>query len=348
MMDVHQKYLEGGEIIYAPKVDSLVFRNGKGRTQLWFWLLESPNVRSVDIYWNAYADSLIVPVTPSAGLDSMAVYIPLKEERTYTFYVRTTDIFGNHSLSEMGSATSYGSIYESTLTNRGVKNAETAGSITTVQWYGIADDYIYSEIRYTGVNSEVQIARTLPNEESTSVSDAKAGSTWAHRSLYVPTNSIDTFYLEWEPITPTIAPAKFDKSSWSIIAFSDERADDGGGVTMIINNSLDDFWHSQWGPDEPLPHWAIIDMGAPKTIVKIDTYRRNNTKTVEYYVCNELPADLNLDAWTKIAGGSSWSDNKLTLNATADVPVRYLLIYLPDSENPPYTTIREIDVFGYE
>ncbi|MDR0699812.1 MAG: DUF4998 domain-containing protein, partial [Tannerella sp.] len=126
MMSVHQEYLEGGEKIYAPKVDSLVFYNGKDRIQLWFWLLEAPNVRSVDIFWNAYADSLIIPVTPSAGLDSMAVYIPLKDERAYTFYVRTTDIFGNHSLSEMGSATSYGAIYLSALTNRGVKSAETA------------------------------------------------------------------------------------------------------------------------------------------------------------------------------------------------------------------------------
>jgi hypothetical protein len=50
MMDTHQKYLEGGEKIYAPKVDSLVFHNGKGRAQVWFWLLESPNVRSVDIF----------------------------------------------------------------------------------------------------------------------------------------------------------------------------------------------------------------------------------------------------------------------------------------------------------
>jgi hypothetical protein len=145
---------------------------------------------------------------------------------------------------------------------------------------------------------------------------------------------------------PTLDP-KFDKSSWSVIAFSDERADDGGGVTMIINNSLDDFWHSQWGPDAPLPHWAIIDMGAPRTIAKIETYRRNDTKTVEYYVCNDLPADFSLDAWTKIAGGDSWSDNKLTFEVTTAVPCRYLLVYLPDSNNPPHINIKEIDVYEF-
>jgi hypothetical protein len=214
MMDVHQEYLEGGEKIYAPKVDSLVFRNGKGRVQLWFWLLEAPNVRSVDIFWNAYADSLIVPVTPSALLDSIEVYIPLKEERTYTFYVRTTDIFGNHSLSEMGSATSYDSIYESALTNRLVKGAfKKSGSVATeVQWYGIADDYIYSEVRYTDINNRERIVRVLPNESYSYCPEAKTGSTYEHRSLYMPVNSIDTFALEWTPFVPTLDP-RYDKSS---------------------------------------------------------------------------------------------------------------------------------------
>jgi hypothetical protein len=241
MMDAHRKYIEGGEIIYAPKVDSLVFHNGKGRAQLWFWLRESPNVKSVDIFWNSYADSLIVPVMPSTGLDSMAVYIPLPEERAYSFYVRTADIFGNRSLSEMGSATSYGSIYESTLTNRGVKSAETAGSTTEIQWYGTADDYVYSEVRYIGVSNDEQTVRALPDESSTLCPDAKTGSTYEHRSLYVPTNSIDTFYMEWAPISPVIAPAKFDKSLWSVIDWSDEEATDGGGAETLINDNLADY-----------------------------------------------------------------------------------------------------------
>jgi hypothetical protein len=203
-MDVHQQYIEGGEKIYAPKVDSLVFRNGKGRAQVWFWLLESPNVRSVDIFWNSYTDSLIVPVTPSTGLDSMEVYVPLAEERSYTLYIRTTDIFGNHSLSETGSATSYGAIYESTLANRGVRKVIMTDFTTEIQWYGIADDYVCSEVRYTGVNNEVQIVRALPNETSTPCPNAKAGTAYEHRSLYLPPNSIDTFYMEWTDVLEEI------------------------------------------------------------------------------------------------------------------------------------------------
>jgi hypothetical protein len=46
---------------------------------------------------------------------------------------------------------------------------------------------------------------------------------------------------------------------------------------MIIDNDFDNFRHSQWRAEDGqlplpgLPHWAIIDMGAPETIAKIDT-----------------------------------------------------------------------------
>jgi hypothetical protein len=353
MMDVHKEYIKGGEIIYSPKVDSLVFYNGKGRVQLWVWLLESPNVRSVDVFWNNYADSLIVPVTPSAGLDSVKIDVPLKEERSYTFYVRTTDIFGNHSLSEMASATMYDSIYASVLTNRGVKSgSQTCGEIE-IQWFGITDDYVYSEVRYTDVNDEVQIARVLPNETSTRIPDAKDGSTYTYRSLYVPTNSIDPFYTEWEPIEITPAPCKFDKSSWSVIACSDEQVDDGGGVVVIIDGNYSDgnYWHSHWsGWSQDPPHWAVIDMKIPRTIAQIVTYRRHNTQTVQYYISDTPDTDIAL--WTKIAEGkyndSNWEGNRvMTLDVSTAATGRYLMIYLPDSYGWPHIAIIEIDVYGF-
>jgi hypothetical protein len=352
MMDTHQKYLEGGEIIYAPKVDSLVFHNGKGRAQVWFWLLESPNVRSVDIFWNSYADSLSVPVTPSTGRDSLMAYVPLTEERSYTVYVRTTDIFGNHSLSEMGSATSYGAIYESTLANRGVKSAETVGSTIEIQWYGIADGYVYSEVRYTGVNGEVQTIRVLPNETSTSCPNAKAGSAYEHRSLYVPTNSIDTFYMEWTPITVSRAPVKLDKTGWTVET-SDEQTSDGGGKDMIIDGDYSDsrYWQSSWGPEVALPHWLIIDMKESREVTRIITLRRNigDTKTLQYFM-GDSP-DVNAGTWVKVVEGSygsSGGDHTITLDIAAPVSGRYLKLVMIDSYRVPYTSICEIDVYGYD
>jgi hypothetical protein len=372
MMDVHQKYIEGGEIIYSPKVNYLVSYNGKGRVQLQVWLLESPNVRSVDVFWNNYADSLIVPVTPSTGLDVVTVSIPLKEERSYTFYVRTTDIFGNHSLSEMISATSYDSVYASVLTNRGVNGSLACGE-TEIQWFGIADDYACSEVRYTGVNDEVQIVQVLPNETTTRISDAKAGSTYIYRSLYVPTNSIDTFYTEWEPIEITPALCKFDKSSWSVIAWSDAYTgggNDGGGVASLIDNNYSTpAWHSGRGGDynaSSFPYWFIIDMGSSREIAKIVTQFANAGRTAKMtcYISNSNNLTTQGDsdspitdpeacaAWgTKISDTEEWNDAISTVNMLSNATAgQYLLLYMYEAgpnDGDHHTNIYEIDVYGF-
>jgi hypothetical protein len=140
-----------------------------------------------------------------------------------------------------------------------------------------------------------------------------------------------------------------------LICCSDEEAVDGGGAVVLINgiypnDNANDFWQSEWRVSAaPLPHWAIIDMGVSKEIVKIDTYRRKsntNTKSVWYYAGND--PNPNADSWIEIAKGTYTSGDLMTLTATVSVTGRYLKIYLPDSNSVPYTSIAEIDVFGYE
>ncbi|MDR2425020.1 MAG: DUF4998 domain-containing protein [Prevotellaceae bacterium] len=125
-----------------------------------------------------------------------------------------------------------------------------SGLLAEIQWYGAPDDFFCSEIRYTDINSNTAIVRTFPNEMQTSCPNIKVGTEIETRSLYLPNNSIDTFYVEWERIVPVV---RFNKSGWSIVAFSDQREDDGGGVNSLIDDNLDNYWHSQWGPNAPLP-----------------------------------------------------------------------------------------------
>ena len=347
MNDRHRGYLEGGEKIYAPRVDSLCFFNGKNRVLMQFWLRESPNVRSVDVFWNSDADSLSVPVTPNPSRDSMEVFIPLAEEKSYTFYVRTTDMFGNHSLRVLGSATSLGDMYASLLTNRAVKSAQATGPVAEIQWYSAADDFFCTEVRYMDTGDELRTVRTFSGETLTRCPDPKPGSLYEYRSLYVPVNSIDTFYTEWERISPLI---RFDRTGWSIVSFSDQRADDGGGVNALLDGNLDTYWHSQWGPNAPLPHWAVIDMLGPKEIRRFDTYRKRgitHSKTVIYSVSDDPDPDAS--SWVKIAEGMfPASGDLLSLTVTATAQGRYLKIYLPDSNSTVLTTIAEIYVDGIE
>ena len=48
-MDIHEEYIEGGEIIYAPKPDSIAFIAGKERILFFCRTYNSPNVKSVNL-----------------------------------------------------------------------------------------------------------------------------------------------------------------------------------------------------------------------------------------------------------------------------------------------------------
>jgi hypothetical protein len=141
---------------------------------------------------------------------------------------------------------------------------------------------------------------------------------------------------------------KCDKTGWSI-EVSDQTAGDGGGKDKVIDGVYDNgWWHSQWGPNVPLPHWAIIDMKKPVEVARIVTQRRNNgdTKSLQYFV-GDSP-DPN-GTWTMVAEGafaSKDANHTLTLDATAPLSGRYLKLLLPDSFREPFTAICEVDVYG--
>jgi hypothetical protein len=142
---------------------------------------------------------------------------------------------------------------------------------------------------------------------------------------------------------------KCDKIGWTVEAVSDESTD-GGGKDKIIDGSTSGFWHSQYNPDAPFPHWAIIDMKTSIEVAKIATLRRSDyadTKTLQYFIGND--PDPNANTWKKIAEGayaSPSANHTLTLNVAVPVDGKYLKLVLPDSFRETYTAICEIDVWA--
>ena len=353
-MDIHEEYIKNGEIIYAPKADSIQFIAGKGRVQFAFWLENAPNVKSVDLYWNSRSDSLIIPVSPTNGLDSFYVNVPDLPEGAYTFEVKTRDNFGHSSLYLTGFGNSYGDFYQSSLVNRRVKSVDLAESGGVIDWFSAIEGMTWTDIRYTTNDGTTKTVRLDPAEQRIICPNAQAGSSFEFSSSFIPEESaIDTFATDWTPYEgsfPTIY--KYDRSDWSVLAVSDETASDGGGKNMLLDDNLGTYWHSQWdGGNAPLPHWAIIDMKSPKKIAKIDTYRRpgnSDAKTIQYFVGPD--PDAQASSWTKIGESEfvSGKDNIETLisNSSSTLSGRYLKIVLPDSNRDPFTSIAEIYVYG--
>ena len=347
MMDVHKEYIKDGEVIYAPKIAASQFYSGKERAYFMGLLWNAPNVKTVDIFWNNGKDSLITPVSPAEGVYTFEISVPLNEEKAYTFDVRTTDIFGHHSLKTMGTASSYGAMYQSSLTNRYIKQMTLVGDDGEISWLAAAEGLVRSEVRYTDVNNEQKVVHVFPDENIAVCPNPKENAIFEYRSLFLPEiSAVDTFEVAWETIPYYY---RYDRSTWSVISCSDEQVDDGGGMAVLIDDNLNNYWHSQWrAPAAPLPHWAIIDMETAKSIGRIETYRRKgntNTKSVWYYVSDDPDPDAT--SWKQIATGTFVSGDLLTLDTSDNTNRgRYLKIYLPDSNSTgQYTSIAEIYVY---
>lgn len=352
-MDVHEEYIEGGEIIYSPKTDSIAFIAGRERIMFRFWLYNSPNVETVNLYWNNDLDSLIVPVTPSTGLDSTDVVLPGMDEKSYTFNVHTVDKYGHPSLTVTDFGTSYGEIFQSSLTNRRIKSVSITDEGGEIGWYSAAESLVRNEIRYETNDGATAVVKMPASANSALCPGAKTGSTFEYRSLYIPEEeAIDTFAVEWTVYeTPFPDIFAYNKSDWTIVSWSDQEVSDGGGVASLLDGDLSNYWHSQWSDGgRPLPHWVVIDLTSSKRICRIDSWRRpgnTDAKTAQYFVSDN--PDPDAAAWVKIAEGVFGSGDKLTFDipdpASTDKG-RYLKLYLPDSNRDNNTSIAEITLYG--
>lgn len=352
-MDIHQEYIEEGEIIYSPRTDSIAFIAGKERILFRFWLYNSPNVKSVNLYWNNDQDSLIVPVSPTTGRDSMDVILSDMPEKSYTFHVHTIDKYGHPSLTVTDFGTSYGEFFQNSLTNRRIRDISMTDEGGIISWFSAAENLTSNEIRYTKSDGTTGVVRMPAGESSVICPEAKTSSSFEYRSLYIPEEeAIDTFAVEWTQYE-TSFPAiyEYNKSSWTVTDWSDQEVSDGGGVASLLDGDLSNYWHSQWSDGgRPLPHWVVIDLTSSKRIVRIDTWRRpgsSDAKTVQYFVSDDPNPDAT--SWTKVAEGAFTSGDKLTI----DIPDpgvtdqgRYLKLVLPDSNRAPHTSIAEISLYG--
>lgn len=352
-MDVHKEYIEGGEIIYAPKPDTISFLAGKERILFYCRTYNAPNVKSVDVYWNDGLDSLIIPVSLGSGYDSLSVVLDNMPEKSYTFNVHTTDHFGHRSLTITNFGSSYGSSFQSTLNDRRIKGISLFETGGVIDWYSSMEGLTRNEVRYTRKDGTKAVACLSAEEYSVTCPDIQPGSTFEYRSLYIPEEeAIDTFATTWKTYEEAFPlEYKFDRSNWAVLAVSDETASDGGGKNALIDDDLNSWWHSNYtDEDTPLPHWAVIDMRMSKKMSKVEVYRRSgttDTKTVEIYIGNSPDADAS--DWVEITTGVFNDGDHLELSIPESVDTnlgRFLKVLLPDSNREPFTNIAEVYVYG--
>ena len=285
MEDIHSEYLRDGDIIYAPKPLIIETFAGHNRIALKYYLINAVNINKCVIEWEDGTNTKTIDITPSVPLDSVDIILTDMEEKSYIFKIHTIDKFGNRSIKEQVTGSSYAAKYLSGLTNRPLVSIEGGGTTDSliVTWGTAQNGNTGVELMYKNGAGEMVSKMVRPEDDITIIKDWESESEMSYKSFFIPEETaIDTFVVDPNSVT---LPAfiefkgeKIEKTNWEIVDFSTEEPGEGapnGLASAAIDNDLSTFWHTQWDGASPgYPHFFTVDMKDVVKINKIETFRR--------------------------------------------------------------------------
>lgn len=202
-MNEYESFLEGGEIIYSGKVDSVRVHSGKDRIQLSMLLMSDPKIKKVKVYWNNHTDSAEFPVMRTSGVDSLNLMLSELEEGVYNFEIFTMDEDGNISVPVYASGKVYGDRYVENLLYTPLLEPRWYGYTDSalVEWGNRDISAIGDVIKYIDKTGTTQTMIIAPETELTEIENYKPGTTIQYQTMYMPEpTAIDTFYTALQTV----------------------------------------------------------------------------------------------------------------------------------------------------
>lgn len=199
MNDIHDEYLQMGEITYLSRIDEIKIYPGKKRAELVFVNKDS-KAKILMVYWRSRTDSLAYTIPENSVGRELKVQLLNLPEDFLTFELVTTTADGkSKSLTTELSTRIYGDNYQRSLNNRLVDKAvylESAKELDII-WKGVFEGAVNIEINYDGTDGNARTLKLPIEERSIRYLNMFEGNL-KYRTGYVPVeNAIDTFYTEY-------------------------------------------------------------------------------------------------------------------------------------------------------
>ncbi|RZL05157.1 MAG: hypothetical protein EOO89_27070 [Pedobacter sp.] len=238
----YKEYVVTGGLVYPGKPIVLA-RSGKNRIQIVWPKGVDKSVVKAKVYWNSFADSIVVDVASTPG-DTIKVMVDDLQEKSYTFVIRTLDSQGNMSVPAEITGGSYGERYQSQLLTRPVNSTliNAAGKLT-INWGGadVANGAYASEVKYTDNLGTVktQVFPVIANKteiKTTEITDMLANTNYQFRTLFRPDSlSLDKFYTGYT----NGGLFSIDKRDWKVVSYSSQHsAGENAAANMIDGTEL--------------------------------------------------------------------------------------------------------------
>lgn len=286
MTDNYQKYLEGGEIIYPGKADSIKTFPGKYRIELQWMIMSDQSVHSAIVYWNNKQHSKNVSITRTSGIDIVNVLLNDMEEQTYTFEVYTFDKAGNQSVKSEAIGTVFGDKYRSTLLNRAIRSYEyNEESGLTFLWETADAGTLSEEIVYTNLNGQDRSLILPAEQETVALEDYNPDLGFQYLTVYTPDSmAIDTFKTALTQIVLGFEKTEkeINKSLFSLAVFPGDYSTPNASASTVdkiwtnenaINNGTS---YISLVDGHVIPQWFTIDLGNTYELTRMKLFQRGD------------------------------------------------------------------------
>ena len=344
MHDSYKNFIADGEIFYVGIADSIRVFPGKNRLKLSF-LLSDPSASKVAILWNNKTDSVVIPIKREHQIDTVNIELTDLQEGTYSFNIIVYDDDNNSSITTYANGNVYGENYINSLLNTPVREANANKSdkaLVDITW-GAADEMaIGSEIVYTDLRGNLCTYFVPPEEKSSVLKDYCEGTSFQHRTLYLPEETaIDTFYTAYETTKVRGAAMEYSKSTWIATGNCD-----GNRIPQnAIDNNINTIWHMD--KTKGYPHSIVVDMREINTISGFSFIQRGGAGLMYSIKLIEMQISNDGDKWSSLGMFTLEKiEPKQYIDLDVDYSCRYFkFIAKSDYNNGTFTALAEIGAY---
>lgn len=329
--DAYKKFLEGGEISYAGRADSVIARAGNGRIQLSIILGNDPNVNKAKAFWNDRRDSAEMQISQSVKGDTVHMIIENLPEGTYNFVIYTFDNRNNSSVAVNVSGEVYGENYVSSLSNRqlGEIGYTTDGKLQ-LHWEGSPPNEVYTEVHYQDRNEESRSLTVSPEETLTEIENYNEGAEIQYLSFFKPdSTAFELFAPEMTAVEIPKFERLLDKAGFSDFFLPTDVKD--GGYGWLIEY----LWDENYDPpgfatQSGIPQWFTLDLGVSTSLSRFKIwqandrlYEKENVKKFEVWGSENPDMDGSWDSWTKLMICESIKPSGLPVGGRSSEDIEY-------------------------
>lgn len=262
MDDIQSEYASREEGVYLGKVDSIKYFPGFGRAKITWYIGADPKIDQTVIYWNMRKDSIVKDfVRKGSGLQRDSVILEDLPEGTTLFEFRNINKEGETSLYSSASITVWGAEFASSLYGRDLtafdfnypENLYTLELSESVPNENVS----YSQIVYTDLDGQEKTLKIKPEEVSVELPNFPDGGEFQFRTVFFPTQGIDTVYNEFEKFSaPTAVSERGTRISLT-----------GNLTSKYFDRNGENLY--EWNADGDI---IVYNINVDGTLSKIQTY----------------------------------------------------------------------------